>query len=63
MTSFKNFLKTRNENRLKTFFRDSNPTTSLDNAEIQENVIIGQGYKGSLNPLSSVKMHLYALIL
>ena len=46
MTSFKNFLKTRNENRLKTFFRDSKPTTSLENAEIQENVIIGQKYKG-----------------
>ena len=50
MTSFNNFLKPRNENRLKTFFRDSNPTTSLDNAEIQENVIIGQGYKGSSKP-------------
>ena len=50
MTSFKNFLGTRNGNRLKTFFRDSEPTTSLENAEIQENVIIGQNYKGGFQP-------------
>lgn len=45
MTSFKNFLGTRNGNRLGTFFRDSEYTTNLENAEIQENVIIGQKYK------------------
>jgi acetyltransferase-like isoleucine patch superfamily enzyme len=47
MTSFKNFLGTRNGNRLGTFFRDSEYTTNLENAEIQENVIIGQKYKRS----------------
>ena len=50
MTSFKNFLGTRNGNRLKTFFRDSKPITSLENAEIQENVVIGQKYKGRSQP-------------
>jgi len=45
MTPFKNFLGTKSENRLKTFFRDSDHINNLENAEIQENVTIGQKYK------------------
>jgi UDP-3-O-[3-hydroxymyristoyl] glucosamine N-acyltransferase len=47
MTSFKNFLGTRSENPLRTFLRDSEYTTNLENADIQENVVIGQKYKRS----------------
>jgi acetyltransferase-like isoleucine patch superfamily enzyme len=50
MTSFRNFLVTKNGNRLKTFFSDSEHTNTLENAEIQDNVIIGQKYKGRSNP-------------
>lgn len=50
MTSFKNFMGTRNGNRLKTLFRDYKPIISLENAEIQDNVIIGQKYKGRSKP-------------
>lgn len=50
MTSFKNFFGTRSETRLKTFFRDSEHTNTLENAEIQENVTIGLNYKSRSRP-------------
>jgi acetyltransferase-like isoleucine patch superfamily enzyme len=50
MTSFKNFLGTKSENRLRTFFRDSKHTNTLENAEIQENVTIGHKYKTISRP-------------
>lgn len=50
MTSFKNFLGTRNGGRLKTFFRDSKYTDSLENAEIQDNVSMGLKYKSMSKP-------------
>jgi len=49
MPPFKNFLQSKN-GRVQNFLRSSDDTNFLENAELQENVVIGQKYKARSRP-------------